>query len=77
MTSGTGFRFHLDATDSETAARTGRWETPHGVVETPAFMPVELWQRSKEFCPSNCVRRELRWCCRAYHLALRRGGHCS
>ncbi len=32
------FRFVLDSTDG--AARRGRFETPHGVVETPAFMPV-------------------------------------
>jgi len=30
--------FETTATDG--AARTGRLETPHGVVETPAFMPV-------------------------------------
>jgi queuine tRNA-ribosyltransferase len=30
--------FDLDATDGE--ARTGRLTTPHGVVRTPAFMPV-------------------------------------
>ena len=34
------FRFHLDAIDPATGARVGRWETPHGTVETPAFMPV-------------------------------------
>ncbi len=32
------FLFHLTHTDG--AARRGRFETPHGVVETPAFMPV-------------------------------------
>src|SRR5437660_6408247 len=30
--------FELDAVDGE--ARTGRLTTPHGVVRTPAFMPV-------------------------------------
>lgn len=33
-----GFDFHLTATDG--AARAGVITTPHGVVETPAFMPV-------------------------------------
>jgi queuine tRNA-ribosyltransferase len=33
-----GFRFTLLSTDG--AARRGRVETPHGMVETPAFMPV-------------------------------------
>ena len=32
--------FTLDHTDAATAARTGRLETDHGVVKTPAFMPV-------------------------------------
>jgi queuine tRNA-ribosyltransferase len=32
------FRFTLHGTDG--AARRGEFETPHGVVQTPAFMPV-------------------------------------
>jgi queuine tRNA-ribosyltransferase len=32
--------FRLTAQDPGSAARTGLLETPHGVVETPAFMPV-------------------------------------
>jgi queuine tRNA-ribosyltransferase len=35
---GTPFRFTLRATDG--AARLGEFETPHGLVHTPAFMPV-------------------------------------
>jgi queuine tRNA-ribosyltransferase len=34
-----GFRFEVLATDP-TGARLGRLTTPHGVVDTPAFMPV-------------------------------------
>ncbi|HKD26386.1 MAG TPA: tRNA guanosine(34) transglycosylase Tgt [Xanthobacteraceae bacterium] len=34
----TAFAFHVDAVDG--AARTGAITTPHGVVRTPAFMPV-------------------------------------
>jgi queuine tRNA-ribosyltransferase len=34
------FRFTPGATDSGTAARRGAFVTPHGRVETPAFMPV-------------------------------------
>jgi len=34
-----GFRFEVLATDP-TGARLGRLTTPHGVIETPAFMPV-------------------------------------
>ncbi len=32
--------FRVTAQDPGSAARTGRLETPHGAVETPAFMPV-------------------------------------
>jgi queuine tRNA-ribosyltransferase len=35
---GRPFRFTLHATDGR--ARLGEFETPHGIVETPAFMPV-------------------------------------
>ncbi len=34
------FEFDLLAQDSATAARRGRFHTPHGVIETPIFMPV-------------------------------------
>jgi queuine tRNA-ribosyltransferase len=34
-----GFRFEVLATDAS-GARLGRLTTPHGVIETPAFMPV-------------------------------------
>jgi queuine tRNA-ribosyltransferase len=33
-----GFRFTVRSTDGQ--ARLGEFETPHGVVQTPAFMPV-------------------------------------
>jgi queuine tRNA-ribosyltransferase len=32
--------FRVTAKDPRSAARTGLLETPHGAVETPAFMPV-------------------------------------
>jgi queuine tRNA-ribosyltransferase len=32
--------FELTATDKNTRARRGRLKTAHGVIETPAFMPV-------------------------------------
>src|ERR1700724_1734810 len=34
----TAFAFRIDATDGD--ARTGEIATPHGIVRTPAFMPV-------------------------------------
>jgi hypothetical protein len=34
------FAFQLDHLAADCAARAGCWMTPHGVVHTPAFMPV-------------------------------------
>ncbi|MGH9437306.1 MAG: tRNA guanosine(34) transglycosylase Tgt [Terriglobia bacterium] len=34
------FKFEILARDAGTRARLGRISTPHGIVETPAFMPV-------------------------------------
>jgi queuine tRNA-ribosyltransferase len=36
----TDFRFEVVATDPDSRARAGRLHTPHGVIETPVFMPV-------------------------------------
>ena len=35
-----GFSFELITEDGSTAARRGRFDTPHGAIETPCFMPV-------------------------------------
>jgi len=40
MTTTTPFKFIKQADCQETKARTGVWHTPHGIVETPRFMPV-------------------------------------
>lgn len=34
------FRYTLKHKDSKTAARRGSFSTPHGIIETPIFMPV-------------------------------------
>ena len=34
------FNFTLEKKCSETRARAGKFQTPHGVIETPVFMPV-------------------------------------
>ncbi len=34
------FKYHLEKTCNKTKARAGKLYTPHGVVETPVFMPV-------------------------------------
>ncbi len=46
-----GFALHVDARDG--AARAGRLVTPHGVVETPAFMPVATYGAVRGVTPGE------------------------
>jgi queuine tRNA-ribosyltransferase len=68
------FEFRVVHSDTDTAARCGVMSTPHGDVETPAFMPVATQATVKTVSPA-----ELRECgvqiivCNAYHLYLRPG----
>jgi queuine tRNA-ribosyltransferase len=45
--------FRLLATDTTTAARRGRLDTPHGVIETPIFMPVATHAAMKAMTPAQ------------------------
>lgn len=68
------FRFELHATDTATSARRGTFFTPHGPVETPAFMPVGTQGTVKglsiEMVRSTGAHMILG---NTYHLALRPG----
>ena len=68
------FDFQLEATDPDTKARAGSWKTPHGTVETPAFMPVGTLATVKGLTPDQLkqvgVQKVL---ANTYHLALRPG----
>lgn len=68
------FRFELLAVDEQTGARRGRWHTPHGAVETPAFMPVGTRATVKGLLPEQlrAVGTEM-ILANTYHLALRPG----
>lgn len=44
-------RFHIDHTDGH--ARLGRLETPHGVIDTPVFMPVGTQATVKGLTPQQ------------------------
>jgi queuine tRNA-ribosyltransferase len=69
-----GFRFYLDAVDPNTGARVGRWETPHGTVETPAFMPVGTLATVKGLTPEQLQQAGAQMVlANTYHLALRPG----
>lgn len=66
--------FELLATDSNSKARRGRLTTAHGVIETPAFMPVGTQGTVKAVSPREL--RELRAQIilgNTYHLFVRPG----
>ncbi|MCH2211473.1 MAG: tRNA guanosine(34) transglycosylase Tgt [Fuerstiella sp.] len=68
------FSFKLEAVDSETFARAGRWTTPHGDVETPAFMPVGTLGTVKGLLPEQLRLAGVQMVlANTYHLALRPG----
>jgi queuine tRNA-ribosyltransferase len=50
-TTASGFRFELEATCGD--ARAGRIHTPHGVVETPAFMTVGTYGAVRGMSPDG------------------------
>src|SRR5258708_15096344 len=65
-------RFDLLHTDG--AARRGRLHTPHGSVETPAFMPVGTQATVKGLPPDQIRSTGSRMLlANTYHLALRPG----
>jgi len=47
------FEFEIEAADGESAARTGRFYTPHGVITTPVFAPVGTQATVKALRPSD------------------------
>jgi queuine tRNA-ribosyltransferase len=68
------FQFNLIKQDAETSARLGEMITPHGVVNTPVFMPVGTQGTVKSLLPEEIKK------CGAniilgntYHLYLRPG----
>lgn len=70
----TAFGFQIDAADANTSARCGRWTTPHGDVETPAFMPVGTLATVKGLMPDQLRAVGVQMLLgNTYHLALRPG----
>ena len=64
-------RFTSMAVDGASAARLGRLETPHGLVETPAFMPVGTQATVKGLTPDQLRATGTRMLlANTYHLAL-------
>jgi len=66
--------FELLVQDSRTAGRLGRVHTPHGSLETPAFMPVGTQATVKGLTPDWLAQLGTRMLLgNTYHLALRPG----
>ncbi len=67
-------RYELLAVDPHTGARRGRLHTPHGVVETPVFMPVGTVGSVKGMGPDELERMDAQIILgNTYHLMLRPG----
>lgn len=68
------FEFEIIARDPHTRARAGRFRTPHGIVETPAFMPVGTQAAVKAVDPTELddVGAQM-ILANTYHLAQRPG----
>ncbi|WP_437231228.1 tRNA guanosine(34) transglycosylase Tgt [Planctomicrobium sp. SH661] len=68
------FEFHLDHADTSSSARVGRFVTPHGVVDTPAYMPVGTRGTVKAVWPHELKAMGAQMIlANTYHLALRPG----
>jgi queuine tRNA-ribosyltransferase len=67
-------RYELLHEDKGTRARRGRLHTPHGVIETPIFMPVGTVGSVKAVGPDDLVTLEAQIILgNTYHLMLRPG----
>lgn len=66
--------FELLNTDTDTKARRGRLTTPHGVIETPIFMPVGTQGTVKTLHPDDLLSIDAQIILgNTYHLHLRPG----
>ena len=67
-------KFTLISRDNDTSARRGRLETPHGVIETPIFMPVGTHAAMKAMTPAQVKDTGAQIILsNTYHLHLRPG----
>ncbi len=68
------FEFELLHTDVSSAGRVGQFLTPHGVVDTPTFMPVGTCATIKGVTPDHVVASGSQMIlANTYHLLLRPG----
>ncbi len=68
------FVYHCQTTCSHTHARTGIFHTPHGIVETPRFMPVGTLANVKMVTPAQLQETGAQMIlANTYHLHLQPG----
>ncbi len=68
------FEFELLSQDAASAARLGRFHTPHGVIDTPVFAPVGTQATVKAMRPTDLVELGATLIlANTYHLYLRPG----
>ena len=68
------FSFESEARCSQTKARAGRFVTPHGIVETPKFMPVGTLATVKALSPAQLEAAGAQMVlANTYHLHLQPG----
>jgi len=68
------FQFKLDKQCKKTRARAGTIKTSHGMIETPAFMPVGTVGSVKSLCPRDLTDLNVQLLLgNTYHLYLRPG----
>jgi len=71
---GTAIRYELIKTCGQTGARLGRLHTPHGTIDTPAFMPVGTQASVKGMSPEELKSLGAQIILsNTYHLYLRPG----
>ena len=69
-----GFSFECQANCSQTHARAGVFHTPHGIVETPRFMPVGTLATVKGVIPQQLLAANAQMIlANTYHLHLQPG----
>ncbi|ACK66795.1 queuine tRNA-ribosyltransferase [Rippkaea orientalis PCC 8801] len=69
-----GFSFQTHKKCSQTQARVGVWHTPHGLVETPRFMPVGTLATVKGLTPDQLQTTGAQMIlANTYHLHLQPG----
>src|SRR3989344_6452847 len=68
------FKFEIIKKSSKSKARVGKLHTPHGIINTPAFMPVGTLGTVKTMAPRELdeIGTEI-LLCNTYHLYLRPG----